>query len=121
MPSGDGTGPNGFGPRTGRALGYCAGYNVPGYLRGPGRGGFNRGLGFGRNFYGRRFDYPFHRGDLLNPINPINNIGINSEITSESKIAILNREKEYLESEMENLKTIINNIEKNITQIKKQE
>ncbi|HHY81012.1 MAG TPA: DUF5320 domain-containing protein, partial [Thermoanaerobacter sp.] len=30
MPRGDGTGPMGLGPRTGRGLGYCSGYNVPG-------------------------------------------------------------------------------------------
>jgi len=32
MPAGDGTGPLGFGPMTGRAAGYCAGYPVPGYM-----------------------------------------------------------------------------------------
>ena len=33
MPRGDGTGPNGKGPRTGRGLGYCAGYEHPGYTK----------------------------------------------------------------------------------------
>ncbi|WP_052880840.1 DUF5320 domain-containing protein [Kiritimatiella glycovorans] len=56
MPGGDGTGPAGMGPMTGRAAGYCAGYGVPGYANpvpgrgfgfGRGRGGFGRGLGFG--------------------------------------------------------------------------
>ena len=32
MPAGDGTGPLGFGPMTGRAAGYCAGYPVPGFM-----------------------------------------------------------------------------------------
>ena len=32
MPYGDGTGPMGYGPMTGRAAGYCVGYNVPGYI-----------------------------------------------------------------------------------------
>ncbi len=32
MPGGDGTGPAGMGPMTGRAAGYCAGYVVPGYM-----------------------------------------------------------------------------------------
>ena len=32
MPAGDGTGPLGFGPMTGRAAGTCAGYPVPGYM-----------------------------------------------------------------------------------------
>jgi len=31
MPWGDGTGPMGMGPMTGRAAGFCAGYGVPGY------------------------------------------------------------------------------------------
>ena len=39
MPAGDGTGPTGLGPMTGRAVGYCAGYPVPGYANPiPGRG-----------------------------------------------------------------------------------
>ncbi len=32
MPFGDGTGPMGFGPMTGRAAGYCAGYPAPGSM-----------------------------------------------------------------------------------------
>ena len=32
MPRGDGTGPMGMGPMTGRAAGFCAEYNVPGYI-----------------------------------------------------------------------------------------
>ena len=65
MPYGDRTGPNGFGPRTGRGLGYCTGNDTPGYLvggrRGYGRGyGRGRGRGFGRGFnwgYSRRYVY----------------------------------------------------------------
>jgi len=68
MPFGDGTGPAGAGPMTGRAVGFCAGYPVPGYMNPvAGRGGFygagygmpygggvdpqlRRGFGFGRGF-----------------------------------------------------------------------
>jgi hypothetical protein len=54
MPYGDGTGPAGMGPMTGRAAGYCAGFGVPGYMNSlPGRG-FGRGFGFGRGGRGRR-------------------------------------------------------------------
>jgi hypothetical protein len=69
MPRGDGTGPAGMGPMTGRATGFCAGYPVPGYMnpvggrrywawgRGGGRGWRNRyyatGLpGWARASYG---------------------------------------------------------------------
>ncbi|MFW6062432.1 MAG: DUF5320 domain-containing protein, partial [Planctomycetota bacterium] len=31
MPAGDGTGPRGQGPRTGRAAGFCSGFSTPGY------------------------------------------------------------------------------------------
>lgn len=52
MPGGNGSGPNGMGPLTGRGAGFCAGSDVPGF-RGSGRGrGF--GLGFGRGLGGGR-------------------------------------------------------------------
>jgi len=57
MPRGDGTGPAGLGPMTGRAAGYCAGFPVPGFMnRSVGGGGFWRRGGFGggrgwRNWY----------------------------------------------------------------------
>lgn len=39
MPAGNGMGPRGLGPMTGRAAGYCAGYPVPMYMNPvPGRG-----------------------------------------------------------------------------------
>ena len=57
MPYGDATGPFGEGPRTGRGLGYCAGYAQPGYARfGYGRGpaaGFGYGWGPGGGFGAR--------------------------------------------------------------------
>lgn len=63
MPSGDRTGPEGFGPRSGRGLGYCSGYDSPGYTKGVPRGGQGYGRGFGRGFgrgygWGRRREYP---------------------------------------------------------------
>jgi Family of unknown function (DUF5320) len=53
MPRGDGTGPAGMGPMTGRAAGYCAGYPVPGFMNpvgGRGGGWFGRGRGRGWGF-----------------------------------------------------------------------
>jgi len=49
MPRGDGTGPMGMGPTTGRAMGYCAGNAAPGYTN------FGFGMGRGRGF--RRMYY----------------------------------------------------------------
>jgi hypothetical protein len=58
MPRGDGTGPMGAGPRTGRGLGYCNGFDRPGYgnpapaLRG--------GLGFRNGGMGRGWRHRFY-------------------------------------------------------------
>jgi hypothetical protein len=55
MPRGDRTGPQGMGPRTGRAAGYCAGYDVPGYANPvPGRG---YGMGYGGGRHGWRHQF----------------------------------------------------------------
>ncbi len=47
MPKGDRTGSMGQGPRTGRGLGLCEGFDSPGFTKEVG-GGKGRGLGFGR-------------------------------------------------------------------------
>ena len=61
MPGGDGTGPAGLGPMTGRAAGYCAGFAVPGFMNAiPGRG--FRGWGRGRG--GRGWRHWFHATGL---------------------------------------------------------
>lgn len=53
MPGGDRTGPMGAGPRTGRGMGYCSGYNWPGYTN-PGSGS-RSGFGFGGRGWRNRF------------------------------------------------------------------
>lgn len=63
MPGGDRTGPGGFGPMTGRRMGFCTGnvqpnfsYRNMGFGRNFGRGfgmgrGMGRGIGFGRGYW----------------------------------------------------------------------
>ncbi len=53
MPGGDGTGPGGMGPMTGRAAGFCAGFPIPGYANPV--GGRGMGMGWGRGFRGGGF------------------------------------------------------------------
>ena len=77
MPFGDGTGPMGLGPMTGRGAGFCAGFGAPG-VNNPMRGyahpygyahlapswptwGYGSGRGFGRGF-GRGLGRGFGRG-----------------------------------------------------------
>ncbi|NMB98653.1 MAG: DUF5320 domain-containing protein [Thermoanaerobaculaceae bacterium] len=56
MPYGDRRGPVGLGPRSGRGLGYCSGYDSPGYTKGiPRMGGIGRGKGFYSYGMGRSF------------------------------------------------------------------
>ena len=61
MPGGDGTGPMGMGPMTGRGAGYCAGYPVPGYMN-PLPGGGARGWGRGRGWGLGRWAAPWAYG-----------------------------------------------------------
>ncbi|NLC11418.1 MAG: DUF5320 domain-containing protein [Firmicutes bacterium] len=52
MPGGDGIGPRGMGPMTGRGAGYCAGYPYPGFANSWPRRFWRRGW-YGRpGFYG---------------------------------------------------------------------
>ena len=69
MPGGDRRGPMGLGPMTGRGMGYCAGYDMPGYMNRPmgsggmgyGRGGFGRGRGgFGGRGFARGWGYGYY-------------------------------------------------------------
>ena len=55
MSRGDHTGPDGMGPRSGRGLGFCAGYGAPGFT--------DPGPGYGRRF-GRGHGRGFHNGAL---------------------------------------------------------
>ena len=57
MPRGDRTGPQGMGPRTGRAAGYCAGFDVPGYDNPVPDRGYGRGMAWGRGGRGRGWGY----------------------------------------------------------------
>jgi hypothetical protein len=120
MPGGDRTGPAGLGPRTGRALGYCAGYSSPGYTRG---GGWGRGRGFGRGFgrgYGRGWGWgyrdpyyaPYAPAPVYTPVQPI---------TSTDQVSMLKQEKEYLESEMKGMQSAIEDISRRITELESKE
>ena len=64
MPGGDGTGPGGMGPMTGRAAGFCAGYPVAGYMNPVGGRGFGFGGGWGRGGGGRGWRNRFYATGL---------------------------------------------------------
>ncbi|MCK4688247.1 MAG: DUF5320 domain-containing protein [Candidatus Lokiarchaeota archaeon] len=121
MPYGDRTGPRGLGPRTGRALGYCAGYDTPGYTQGPGMGlgrGWGRGFGRGRGMgWGGRFSwgppvYPLYGSPITVPA-PI------APLSKEDRLSMLKQEKEYLDSEMNQIKKAIEDLSKNMEDLEK--
>ena len=130
MPRGDGTGPAGQGPMTGRGLGYCAGYSTPGYTKGPGLGrgwgrgfGYGRGLGWGRGggrgwgFWGAGYTPYIAASPVYNPLVP----GAALNISPENQLAMLKQEKEYLESEMKGITKAMEDINKRISELETKE
>ncbi len=66
MPFGNGTGPAGMGPMTGRSAGFCAGYQMPGYMNPvAGRAGFYGAGMLAVRPYGAGYGMPL--GDRSNP------------------------------------------------------
>lgn len=113
MPAGDGTGPAGMGPMTGRAAGYCAGYGVPGYMNPvPGRGrGFGRGMrmGFrgGRGpMWGRGYS-PYWYGAAA----PYNTPATAAP-TAQQEIEVLQSQAEYFENMLKEINQRIDELEK---------
>jgi hypothetical protein len=106
MPRGDGTGPMGMGPMSGRGAGFCAGFATPGYEANPVgfRYGFGGGRGFRRMFYATglpgwaRLGYPVYTG------------------TYESALGekdFLKRQAEFLEDQLEQVKKRLSSFKEN--------
>ncbi len=134
MPGGDGTGPAGLGPMTGRAAGYCAGYSVPGYMN-PIPGGGYFGWGRGRGFYGRggrgrrnwyyatglpgwaraaqglpawggRGAYPYYGAPYAYPYNPVG-----AEITPQQEAEMLKQQAQAMQEEINSINQHIKELE----------
>jgi hypothetical protein len=111
MPGRDRTGPLGFGPRTGRAAGYCARYPAPGYMNPTFGRGFGRGGGRGRRnrYYAtgltgwQRAAYGMPYAVLYPPAD-----------AGEQELAALKRQAEYLENDMNSIKKRIEELEKEV-------
>lgn len=134
MPFGDRTGPQGFGPRTGRGMGYCSGYSAPGFMNpGPGFGGFGFGRGrgcfgrgFGRGFGWRRFGFtqsvpvmpsePFYGPTPAQPqaVQP------QAHPTKEQEIQLLEEEAKAIGEEQKALNQELDEVKKRIDELKKQ-
>ncbi|MBI4725702.1 DUF5320 domain-containing protein [candidate division TA06 bacterium] len=114
MPRGDGTGPRGMGPMTGRAAGFCAGYSMPGYTNpafgrgwGMDRGGFGRGFGGG----GRGWRNQFYATGLPGWMRFGTSPASMPEITPEQEKMILKNQAEALQVEVDAIKKRLAEIE----------
>ena len=122
MPFGNGTGPEGMGPMTGRAAGFCAGYPVPGYMNPGGRRGY---WGFGRGSRGGRgrrnrfyatglpgwvragLGYPAQGGFT----NPNTEPSFVPEVAPEQELAGLKQQAEYVQNTLDEIKKRMEKLE----------
>jgi|SRR6056297_3047677 len=117
MPAGDRTGPVGYGPMSGRAAGFCAGYGAPGYTNpgfGFGRGrGWGRGGGFGfRGGFGRGFGRGFGFGrPWAAPYAGYGYYSAPTAPTPQDELSVLKQESEYLKTELENINKRISEVQ----------
>jgi len=115
MPRGDGTGPAGMGPMTGRRAGYCAGYQIPGYAnnagfwggQGFGRGGNRGGRGFRNRFYGEAGTWGW-RGQQVAPAAPV----VPQQATDAGELEALKSRSAFLENELGAIRSRMEKLEK---------
>ncbi len=111
MPAGDGTGPLGYGPMTGRGTGYCAGYGMPGYMNRPfGCAGAFGGRGRGwRNMYYSTGLPRWARGHVLYPAYP--GTGYSGGLTPEREMEALKNQSDFFQKQIEVLNQRIRELE----------
>lgn len=119
MPRGDGTGPAGRGPMTGRATGYCAGYEQPGHMNPIPGGDF---WGWGGRGGGRGWRHWYYATGLTSrqraPMGPFCPYCGSyaaaygpSPMTQEQERGTLKAEVESLEEVLENLRKRLQELE----------
>lgn len=104
MPRGDRTGPRGAGPRTGRGLGYCGGYETPEFAD----PAFGRGLGWGR---GRGGGFGWRHRFFANEL-PGWRYSRYTPPTKEETLSTLKAEADWLKDQLENIHKHIDELEK---------
>jgi len=120
MPRGDGTGPAGMGPMTGRAAGFCAGYPVPGYMNpvggrgywggGRGGGGWGRGRGRGFGWAGAGYGYPAWGGAAATLYEPYS-APFAPTMTAEQELTGLKQQADYFQDTLDEIKKRIEELE----------
>jgi hypothetical protein len=111
MPRGDRTGPMGYGPRTGRAAGYCAGYAMPGYMNPVGgRLGMGFAWGHGRGYAWRRSFVPY--GVMPYHAYPDESRFYGQTATPEGETEMLQHEAKVLREQLDFINKRIDELEK---------
>jgi hypothetical protein len=106
MPRGDGTGPIGYGPGTGRGAGFCTGSFGPGYMAKP---CFSYGRSYGKRF-GRGHGYQYWFQDTGYP-----------EFTGHHRCVVINddtAEKEQFQRQAEILEKQLNYVNRRLSALK---
>jgi len=115
MPWGNGTGPLGFGPKTGRGSGHCAGYSVPGYMNPiPGRGFWGcsgRAHGYRHWFYATGLPGWMKTGGVYSAFGrwPM---PYRYEMDPKEEVDILKRQEEFFKKQLEEIQNRISTLEK---------
>ncbi len=120
MPAGDGTGPMGMGPKTGKAAGFCAGYGMPGYANpipgrgygfwGAGRGFFGRGRGYRHWFYATGLPF-WARSAAYGPMPYAAPYYAPPTMTTEQELTYLKDQSEYLATSLDEIQKRISELE----------
>jgi len=109
MPLGDRRGPSGLGPMTGRRMGLCSGFGVPGYLNRAGSW-----LGFGGRGSGRGHRHWFYATGLTgwqrNTSNSPSMTGY--EVSPEDEAAILRQNSDFYQNHLEAIHKRLSELEK---------
>ncbi|MFX0100088.1 MAG: DUF5320 domain-containing protein [Candidatus Hodarchaeota archaeon] len=121
MPRGDGTGPAGQGPMTGRGLGFCAGYDTPGFTKGPGMGWGGRGMAWGWGGRGGR-GMAWGRGARwgVAPVTPAYPTWVPTQVPVQQpvdNVEFLKSQKNALEAQVTNLQVALEQLAKKIEEL----
>ena len=107
MPAGNRTGPTGMGPKSGRGMGHCAGFNSPGNVN-PGTGywGFGRGASGGhgyRNWFHATGQPGWLRSNFMGGAYP----PVPNRMTEEEEQEILRDQEKWLEDQLNDVRSRI--------------
>lgn len=108
MPGGNGTGPMGMGPMTGRAAGFCAGFATPGYMNPINGRGYGMGFGGGRGG-GRGWRNMFYATGLPGWMRSA--MPYAATPAPEQELAVLKQQAEFLGNALDSIRKRVQDIE----------